>query len=56
MTEKEVREKLEEASYHWEDFDEWMCGQTAGLNPDGTIDYYESDVDRFIRNMNRMRP
>jgi len=27
----------------------WMRGQTMGFNPDGSINVYEYDVDRFIR-------
>jgi hypothetical protein len=30
-------------------FNKWMNGKTVGLNKDGSIDYYEHDVDRFIK-------
>jgi len=29
-------------------FDKWMRGQTVGRYEDGSIDYYEHDVERFI--------
>ena len=41
MNEEEVKD------YLFEEFLVWMTGQTVGQNPDGTIDYYESDVKRF---------
>ena len=50
MTQKEVRIKLKKNGLTWRHFNEWMFGQTIGLNEDGTLDYYEWDVDRFIRN------
>lgn len=42
MNEEEVRE------YLWEKFQEYMAGKTVALNEDGSIDYYESDVRRFV--------
>jgi hypothetical protein len=32
-----------------EDFKEFMRGQTIGINKDGTLDYYEQDVENFLR-------
>ena len=29
-------------------FLKWMNGQTIGINKDGTFDYYEEDVLRFM--------
>lgn len=49
MKEAEVREKIERAGGSWEVFSDWMAGQTCGLDEDGTIDYYEYDVNRFLR-------
>lgn len=43
MKEEEVKE------YLWESFLEWMNGQTVGINENGSIDYYDSDVMRFCR-------
>jgi|GEM_PF-3301232 len=34
---------------NWGSFEKWMFGQTAGLNRDGTMDYYKNDVARFKR-------
>lgn len=42
MKESEIKNKL------FEIFLDWMRGQTVGTNPDGSIDYYECDVDAFI--------
>jgi len=48
MTTKQASKKIKEAGGSWVDFQEWMVGQTMGLNPDGSTDYYEYDVNRFI--------
>ena len=48
MTEKEVRSKIKKAGGNWRTFKKWMVGQTMGMNKDGSVDYYECDVDRFI--------
>ena len=32
----------------WKEFQYWMKGQTVGINSDGTIDYYEHDIQKFI--------
>ena len=39
---------IKEAGGSWVDFQEWMIGQTMGLNEDGSTDYYDCDVERFI--------
>lgn len=49
MTEQQAKNKIEQAGGSWETFNKWMCGQTCGINEDGTTDIYEYDVDRFIR-------
>lgn len=49
MTEKEVKAALKKNNLTWKHFNEWMRGQTVGLNEDGSADYYEYDVNRFIR-------
>lgn len=43
MNEEEVKE------YLFNKFNEWMAGQTVGLNKDGSIDYYEYDVEKYAR-------
>ena len=50
MTEQQAIKKITEAGGDMEVFWEFMSGQTIGLNPDGTTDIYDCDVDRFIRN------
>ncbi len=34
---------------NWHHFDNFMKGQTVGINPDKSIDYYECDVKSFLR-------
>ena len=38
----------------WNDFIKWMRGQTHGINPDGSDDYYKWDVERFQDGMHPM--
>lgn len=33
----------------WEEFLDWMQGQTVGMYPDGSTNWYEYDVMRFMR-------
>ena len=33
----------------WKQFEEFMRGQTVGINKGGSIDYYEKDVENFLR-------
>lgn len=35
----------------WEDFEEFMAGQTVGILNDGDINYYNYDVERFIKTL-----
>ena len=49
MTEDEVKALLTKNGKSWDAFKDWMDGQTVGLNDDGTTDYYDSDVQRYIR-------
>jgi len=48
MKEKEVKKLLRKNKLKWKDFCEWMGGQTIGMNEDGSIDYYDWDVKRYI--------
>src|SRR5438132_7237500 len=50
MTESQTRQTIAAAGGSFETFLQWMGGQTVGMNPDGSTDYYEDDVERFIRN------
>lgn len=47
MLKEEVLQKI--GKKNWSVFTKWMCGQTVGIK-DGELDYYEWDVDRFVRN------
>ena len=47
MKEAEVRKLLEANNKTWEEFLDWMCGQTVG-EKDGETDWYDWDVERFI--------
>jgi len=49
MREQEVKKLIGEKN--WKDFCEWMRGQTAGIYPDGETDYYNCDVQAFIRKL-----
>ena len=53
MTTKQVLEELEKRQLDWNDFEKWMGGQTIG----GTLenpDWYETDVERFIRGRGKL--
>jgi len=32
----------------WKEFEEYMNGQTVGIYPDGTTNFYECDVEQFL--------
>lgn len=49
MIESEVRKKLAENGLSWESFIVFMYGQTVGVNNDGSTDFFEWDVEKFIR-------
>jgi hypothetical protein len=46
---EEVQEIIEAKGGSIETFFKWMRGQTIGLYDDGTSNFYEYDVERFIR-------
>jgi len=46
MTKQQVIEKI--GNTEWSAFCEFMTGQTVGVYPDGTADFYEDDVQRFV--------
>jgi len=48
MNEQEVKKLLKEHKLTWKEFNEWLKGQTVGVNTDGSTDYYSWDVERFI--------
>lgn len=45
MTENEIKEYIGEEN--WEDFMEWMRGQTVSIYPNGETNFYEWDVEAF---------
>lgn len=47
MNKREVIAKI--GKVRWNEFEEFMKGQTVGLNPDGNPDYYAQDVENFLR-------
>ena len=48
MKEKEVIKKI--GKENWNEFTKFMYGQTVGYD-NGVFDYYECDVNRFIRGL-----
>lgn len=46
---EDAEKKIREAGGDVAVFHKWMTGQTMGINPDGTTDIYDYDVNRFIR-------
>ena len=47
MNKKGVIEKI--GKERWKEFEEFMKGQTIGINEDGTEDFYSCDVENFLR-------
>ena len=39
----------------WLEFSKWMGGQTGAIADDGTLLYYDVDVERFMENKNSFR-
>lgn len=46
MTQEEVIERV--GLENWEAFHQWMGGQTVSVNPDGSTNYYDWDVEAFV--------
>jgi len=49
MREREVKKLIGEAN--WKGFCQWMRGQTMSAYPDGEMDYYDSDVEAYLRKL-----
>ena len=49
MREGRVRELIGEEN--WKGFCEWMGGQTVGLYSDGGTNYYDCDVNAYLRKL-----
>ena len=47
MKKEDVKSKI--GYKRWDDFCDFMVGQTVGIYPDGTTNYFECDVDNFLR-------
>lgn len=45
MNEKHVKKMIGKGN--WEDFLQFMKGQTVGKNKDGSTDYYDHDVEVY---------
>ena len=45
MNEQEVRELI--GDDNWDDFLEFMTGQTVGVSKDGLLIFYKHDVERY---------
>lgn len=49
MKEAQARQAIEKAGGSWDIFCDWMMGQTLGMDEEGETDFYDNDVERFIR-------
>lgn len=49
MTTSQAQQAIKEAGGDWAVFEHWMRGQTVGVAIDGSTEYYDCDVERFIR-------
>lgn len=47
MNKKQVIEKIGKS--RWKAFSDFMKGQTVEINTDGSTEYYEWDVENFLR-------
>jgi len=48
MSEQEVRLLIKKNHLTWDEFCEFMKGQTVGMNEDGSTNFYDCDVKKFI--------
>ena len=51
MRKEEVIKRI--GKERWKEFLEFMRGQTIGINEDGSTNYYEQDVENFLRPSHR---
>lgn len=49
-TEQQARKMVEDAGRTWQDFQKWFEGQTGPILEDGSLGYYEDDIEKFINN------
>jgi hypothetical protein len=48
MNEKQVKAELAKYDLNWDDFLEFMIGQTISSDPNGNTIYWARDVKKFI--------
>lgn len=53
MKTEKVKKLIKEAGGKWTNFLDFMFGGQYKIGKDGKPDWYEIDVDRFIRNVKR---
>jgi len=53
MTKQQVLKRIGED--RWDEFMEWMKGQTVGMGEDGEADFYQEDVERFEQGKSSFR-
>ena len=51
MNKEEVRELIGDSN--WREFLDYMHGKTVGVNDDGSTDFYDWNVERFIMSLKR---
>lgn len=51
MNKSEVLKKIGKSK--WKEFERFMVGQTAGINSNGSTNYYVCDVENFLKTKNR---
>jgi len=49
MHTKQLKALLKKHNREWEEFIEWMEGQTVGEYKDGDTNWFDDDVSRFIK-------
>ena len=52
----EIKDRCEKEGVLVYDFLTFIDGQTVGVNPDGSSNYYEHDVERFFSNQKKTQP
>lgn len=50
MTEQQAKQQIEKAGGTWKDFLYFMRGQTVGTYQNGESNFFDCDVEQFIKN------
>ncbi len=53
MKTEELKELLDSMDISWDKWDEFMFGNTYGIDEDGNALWYQNDIDQFISQQNR---